>query len=186
MGLREFQSRWAQKAGTALKKAVYPGDFAAIVNEVSPHGNTVVDHTKDLSAHPTEHNSRVEHYNRAISGQAPVVRKTPMTLTGVTAKAVIALPTDKTLTRPDRYIIKPYHETIHPKAGFWQHHPIQGWAEMSNQALWHAADMGHMHQKVHVSEHAMGPGHEKEPAIVIKMEPDVDFAYHLQLSLIHI
>jgi hypothetical protein len=60
-----------------------------------------------------------------------------------------------------------------------------GWAEMTNQALWHAADMGHMHQKVHVSEHDMGPGHEKEPAVVIHMNPDADFVDKIGWSTYH-
>lgn len=182
MGLREFKMRLSERTGTAiemLSKAVHPADFAGILHETDDEGNHVVDHTKDLTAHPPEHNARVEHYNKAISGQMPLLRRTPGSLVGLSAKVLYVLPSAGKLPNADKYIVKPYHEVIHGPARFWQHHLIQGWAEMTNQALWHAADMGDMHQKVHVAEHAMGMGHEKEPAIVIKMEPGVDFSRNL-------
>jgi hypothetical protein len=185
MGLREFQMRLAKHAHVdvgLLRKSLHPDDFTGIINETTPEGHAVVDHLPDLSAHPPSHDARVQHYNQAIADQSPLVRKTPISLTGITAKAVLSLPRADSIPAADRYIIKPYHEVINPKATFWQHHPIQGWAEMSNQALWHAAGMGAMHQKVHVSEHHMGPGREKEPAIVIKMENGADFANHLTPS----
>jgi hypothetical protein len=65
---------------------------------------------------------------------------------------------------------KPYHERVSRVVKGWQKHPHQGWAEMTNQALYHASGIGHLHQKVHVAEHNMGEGHEAEPALVIKMD----------------
>jgi hypothetical protein len=97
-----------------------------------------------------------------------------MSLTGVTSKAVFTLPSADKLPANEKVIVKPYHERLNAKADFWQHHPIQGWAEMTNQSLWHAAGMGHMHQKVHVSEHAMGPFHPQEPGLAIHMHPNAD------------
>src|SRR4029077_17193051 len=44
-------------------------------------------------------------------------------------------------------------------------------SEMTSQSLYHAAGIGHLHQKVHVDEHDMGPGYEKEPALVVHMDP---------------
>lgn len=175
----KFRMRLMEKGGAPLVKALDPQDFSTLLLETNPNGGEVVDHTKELSAHPPHMNPKVEHYRNAISGQAPLMRHAPLTLTGVTAKAVFALPHSGNMSSPDRAIVKPYHEAINPRAKFWQHHPIQGWAEMTNQSLWHAADMGHMHQNVHVSEHSMGPGHEKEPGVVIHMAPDADFVYRM-------
>ncbi len=169
-------------AGVPLSKSLDPEHFKGIVNESDPKGGEVVDHTQELSAHPPAIDPHVQRYRAAIAGNSPVVQRAPVSLHGVTAKTVLALPTADNMTKPSRVIIKPYHEVLNPRAEFWQHHPIQGWAEMTNQALWHAADMGHMHQNVHVSEHAMGPGHEKEPGLVIHMAPDADLGYRMKLS----
>jgi len=179
MDLQNFQKRMAERQLIPLFKAVESGDFTGIVNEISKDGPAVVDHTPDLSAHPPSHNARVDHYRKAISGSMPVMKRTPGGIVGVTSKAVYTLPTADNMASPDKAIVKPYHEQLHPKVKFWQHHPIQGWAEMTNQSLWHAADLGHIHQNVHVSEHPMGPGHDKEPALVIHMEPQTDFVQHL-------
>jgi hypothetical protein len=182
MGLQEFKLRLSERTGIAvqmLSKSVHPADFAGILHETDEKGNHVVDHTKDLTAHPPSSNARVEHYNKAISGQMPLMRRTTSRLVGLSAKVLYLLPAAGKLPDADKYIVKPYHEVIHDRAKFWQHHLIQGWAEMTNQSLWHAAGMGDMHQKVHVAEHAMGMGHEKEPAIVIKMEPGANFSRHL-------
>jgi hypothetical protein len=179
MDLQSFQKRMAERQLAPLAKAVDSEDFTGIIKELSPDGPNAVDHTRDLFAHPPSHNARVEHYRKAISGAMPVMKRTPGSIVGVTSKAIYTLPTADNLTSPDKVIVKPYHEHIHPRVKFWQHHPIQGWAEMTNQSLWHAADMGHMHQSVHVSEHPMGSGHDKEPALVIHMEPQTDFVQHL-------
>lgn len=181
MGLKEFQLRLSERSGlplAALSKAVHPDDFTAILAESAPEGPATVDHVPDLSAHPPSHNARVLQYNDMIAHQTPMSRKVEVNLAGLTAKAMFLVrhPTQHKL---ERYIVKPYHEVIVPMVKFWQHHHIQGWAEMTNQALWHAADMGHMHQQVHVSEHPMGLGHEREPGLVIKMEPTAGFAKRL-------
>jgi hypothetical protein len=68
-------------------------------------------------------------------------------------------------------MIKPYHEKVIARVRQWMQHPHQGWAEMTNQALFNAAGIGHLHQKVHVDEHNMGAGHEKEPALVVHLQP---------------
>jgi hypothetical protein len=68
-------------------------------------------------------------------------------------------------------MVKPYHEHIASWMANWGRHPHQGWAEMTNQALYHAGGIGDLHQKVHVAEHNMSPEHSAEPALVIKMDP---------------
>lgn len=166
---------FSKRLGTPLKKAVHGDDFAGIRNETTPLGEHVVDHTADLEAHPRPHSVAVARYRDAIHQKAPLMRATPHNLTGVSAKALFHLPVADKLPTPTGVLVKPYHEGIHERTKYWMAHPIQGWAEMTNQALWHAADMGHMHQRVHVSEHDMGPGFEKHPALVVHMEPNVRF-----------
>lgn len=171
MGFGNDLKSFMERMGTPLAKAVHPDDFAGILNETDPKGADVVDHLADLEAHPSRHKGQVEHYRKTIAGEAPIIRTTPEKLRGVSAKSVYSLPKAGSLTNPDKVLVKPYHEKLNPRAEYWQKHPIQGWAEMTNQALWHAADVGHLHQKVHVSEHDMGPGFAKHPAVVIHMDP---------------
>lgn len=70
----------------------------------------------------------------------------------------------------EKFMVKPYHEKIGDHTmRKWAKHPHQGWAEMTNQALYHAGGIGHLHQHVFTVEHNMGPGHEKEPALVVHL-----------------
>lgn len=179
MDLEGFKLRLAERVANPLAKSTHADDFKAIVQDTDDAGREAVDHTADLSAHPRSLDDKVKHYRDAISNQSPLLRRTPMPLTGVTSKAVYTLPSADKMPATEKVIVKPYHEKLNPKANFWQHHPIQGWAEMTNQSLWYAADMGHMHQKVHVSEHAMSPLHPKEPGIAIHMDPSAELIRHM-------
>jgi hypothetical protein len=76
-------------------------------------------------------------------------------------------------------MVKPYHESLPSAVNSWQQHLIQGWAEMTNQALFHAAGIGHLHQSVHTDEHNMGAQHEREPGLVIHMAHDTTPVHQL-------
>jgi hypothetical protein len=93
-------------------------------------------------------------------------------LKGITRKLVYAQ-TSAPLLNEDasHYMVKPYHERVSRRLKSWMQYPIQGWAEMANQGLYHAAGIGRLHQKVHIDEHDMGEGHEREPALVVHMQP---------------
>jgi hypothetical protein len=118
---------------------------------------------------------KVEEYRKAIAHGAPVMRTLPGPLQGQTAKMLYKIHSATNLPNGKEVLVKPYHEATNENAKFWMGHPIAGWAEMTNQSLWHAANMGAMHQEVHVSEHDMGPGLDKHPALVIHIEPDTDY-----------
>jgi hypothetical protein len=70
-------------------------------------------------------------------------------------------------------MVKPYHEVMSRYTRHWMHVPIQGWAEMTNQALYHAANIGELHQRVHVQRVAYQKGKEVQhgPSLVIHMAP---------------
>jgi Phosphatidylinositol 3- and 4-kinase len=175
MSLQDFQRRMS----TALVKSTSPDDFSAIRKETDPSGADVVDHTADLKAHPPAMGLKVEAYRKAVGHGSPLMRVTPKALDGVSAKVVYKVHSANNLPNGKMVLVKPYHEKLHPKAKYWQAHPINGWAEMTNQALYHAAGMGDSHQEVHVSEHDMGPGFDKHPAIVVHMDPQADYVEHL-------
>lgn len=69
---------------------------------------------------------------------------------------------------PRHFMVKPYAEA---------EHPLSGWAESSNQALYHAAGIGHLHQQTFTAPHgkpqAIGKGSTLIPAQVIHLEEGV-------------
>ena len=180
-----------------LAKATLPEQFKGIVKASDCRGASTVDHKAQVQAHPPQLAPAVEHYQEQILDSPRVYRKKPAAGNGISSKMVFEtkvdapepskpklvwqgdLFQDKTGGRvnepPSRmagkFMVKPYHEKIVRAVTSWQRFLIQGWAEMTNQALFHAAGIGHLHQAVHVAEHDMGTG-RPEPALVVHMDPD--------------
>jgi len=162
-----------QKSET-LAKSVDPGHFKSIVRATDTAGRDVVDHKGQMDAHPSSIQHFVDNYHTNIVNAPGVVKPHKAKETsrdmGISRKLVYG--TEPIAGEPNntRYMVKPYHEKLLERNIRYQKHPIQGWAEMANQALYHAGGIGHLHQKVHVQEHNMGPGFENEPSLVIKMD----------------
>lgn len=164
--LNEIQKRLASNT---LQKALDAEHFKDIKRALDPSGPGTVDHVPHLTAHPPEMNHEVENYKTKILNSPNKIKKLGKQKdmeNGVSKKVLYeARGTDN---EPQRFMVKPYHEKNGAWSKHWAKHPIQGWAEMTHQGLYHAAGIGHLHQKVHVSEHNMGdPMHEKEPALVV-------------------
>jgi hypothetical protein len=140
-----------------LTKAIKPGDLKPVARyHDGPLGETFVDHSKEFEAHPPEHEAHVGAFRSAvIEHPDPVKRgKTGTRESSNSTGKVVYDVNDHWIgdQREHRFMVKPYHEKIVPKARSWMHFPIQGWAEMTNQALYHAGQIGDLHQKVHVAE----------------------------------
>lgn len=148
---------------TELTKSIDPSELKVIWNATTRDGPNLVDHTPDLSAHPANIHPDVENYRRTVVG-GDAQHKRKMGSGGITKKVMYSTPTTK-------FMVKPYHERVVKRIQSWQKFPIQGWAEMTNQALYHAAGLGHVHQKVHVTEHPMQTPHGtvNEPALVVHL-----------------
>lgn len=161
-------------AGAPLAKSVDPRHFSSLVRASDPAGADLVDHGPDLAAHPPEHEPYVQAYHHQVLRSPKKVSGSSAgsqgLSEGITRKKVFTakVPGEDA---PARYLVKPYHERVISRVKNWMSHPIQGWAEMTHQALYHAAGIGRLHQKVHVTEHDMGPGHESEPALVVHIQP---------------
>ncbi len=172
---KQYQSEFNKFFGTAMKKAIRAEDFKAIRRAVDPKGAVLVDHKPDLEAHPPQHNADVAAYKHAILDSAQPVKRTSAKVaanSNFSRKVVYTVPATHATHGGARYMVKPYHENVPTVLSRWQKHPHQGWAEMTNQALYHAGGIGHLHQNVHTVEHHMGEGHEAEPALVVKMDHD--------------
>jgi len=146
-----------------LEKAQKPEDFKSIVRATSQEGKNFVDDSAEHTAHPPAIASSADSYRTTIQ-QTPQVQKRQVgkASSGITKKVLYQA------EGGPKFMVKPYHEGIVRRISKWQKHPIQGWAEMTNQALYHAAGMGDLHQKVHVSHHDMGTG-TPEPALVVEL-----------------
>lgn len=172
--VQKYRHLAATSGAIALGKAIDHEDFGSLLRATTTHGPGTVDHKPDLEAHPPELNSEVLHYRSEIQGGNTKYKKKRLG-GGITKKAVYESKSKgDEVAAGRRFMVKPYHEGIVKRIQSWQRYPIQGWAEMTHQALYHAAGMGHLHQKVHVSEHEMGGrgfhGKSTHPALVIHME----------------
>jgi hypothetical protein len=165
----------ARAVGDWLSKATRPDEFKAVLKQTDTGaGAALVDHKPDLEAHPAHHQPDVQAYRaHVLDNPSPVRRSGTGASTGgsgIMRKVVYKIP-DHHPTHPgERFMVKPYHTKPIQRIAKWGKLPINGWAEMTNQALYHAGGIGDLHQRVHVSEHNMGPGHEQEPALVVRMD----------------
>lgn len=166
-------SQWLYATGLPLEKALDPNDFKGFRMSVEPKGPGYVDHEQHLREHPPVHALAVQAYREYVLGNgAPVKRERSHGLGGVTRKLVYSTLDHANGDRATaRYMVKPYHQKVQRGSRGIQRYPIQGWAEMASQALYHAGGIGHLHQNVHVSQHDMGENLHNEPALVIRLEP---------------
>jgi ADP-ribose pyrophosphatase YjhB (NUDIX family)/GNAT superfamily N-acetyltransferase len=176
-GFQKFEVSLNNFLGTSLKKAIRPEDYRGIRSALDASGADLVDHKPDLAAHPPQNNADVAAYKQTIVDSANPVKRTAASVAtnaNISRKVVYQVPATHPTHGGARYMVKPYHERISTRLKGWSKHPHQGWAEMTNQALYHAGGIGHLHQNVHTAEHHMGEDHEAEPALVVKMDPTVE------------
>lgn len=115
-----------------------------LANSSEARGRTVVSDAGEQGADPASDAHQALH--QVIHGSEEGVgrffgegsRKASGTPGGIQAKAVVE-------AGGHRFLLKPYHSRT-----LSEDSPISGWAEMTNQALYHAAGLGHLHQDVHV------------------------------------
>lgn len=175
----------------SLAKAVDPKDMASIINASDPAGAALVDHVPHLTSHPAAIQPEVDAYRAHVLNSPEKVKKVRKAGSGIsegiTKKVLYDVPVAGSVSgMQKRYLVKPYHERIVSRVSKWMQHPHQGWAEMANQALYHAGGIGNLHQHVHVSEHdfmdpksvpeGYRPGvhnfNPKEPALVVHLAPE--------------
>ena len=158
------------------KMAVIPEDHVNILKGTDQAGKDVVDHKPDLTAHPNQHSAVVEGYRQHVLDSPDPVKIKGKKVPGssnYSKKVIYKIPKEVLGVGGESFMVKPYHEEVgQAKMKKWTKHLHQGWSEMTSQALYHAAGIGHLHQNVHVSEHNMGPGHEAEPALVVHISPE--------------
>jgi hypothetical protein len=149
------------KSEEPLVKAVDPKDMASIAKASDPAGAALVDHVPHLTGHPAAIQPEVDAYRAHVLQSPGVVKPVRKSSSGISAGITRKVLYDAPVAGKadlQRFMVKPYHERITKVVSKWMKHPHQGWAEMANQALYHAGGIGHLHQHVHVSEHDFGAG----------------------------
>jgi GNAT superfamily N-acetyltransferase len=174
-------------AGLPLEKmAIDPDHLKSVARYHDPKGADMVDHKPDLEAHPLQHQDEVSLFRTRVIDSPEVVKRGK---TGTressnsTGKSVYDVTDDQGGSH--RFMVKPYHEKIVPRMRGWMHpHPTQGWAEMTNQALYHAAGIGDLHQHVHVAEVPLTPKRQKRPWTPEERERLIndEISYHSSFS----
>jgi hypothetical protein len=145
-----------------LAKAIHERYFGDIDAGTDEGAADMVDHSHHLFENPPEHQPLVDEYHDDIHGPAEV-HPDMNRIGGMSPKLVVKSTNHK-------WMLKPYHEALDEGAYSYCHVPIMGWSEMASQALYHAGGIGHLHQKVHVTEHETEP-RKKSPMVVIHLDP---------------
>ena len=83
---------------------------------------------------------------------------------GISTKAMVNTP-------KQNYLLKHYNEEQRGN----------GWNELTNQALFYAAGIGHLHQSVHIAHHDVGDG-KLEPFVGIALSPGHKTGWELTLE----
>jgi ADP-ribose pyrophosphatase YjhB (NUDIX family)/GNAT superfamily N-acetyltransferase len=126
--------------GIGEKSLSFPGSA-----DTSTHA-AAVDHAALKSAHPPAVEARRQHFETVLNAPGQVHNEEHgFKLEGIEKKALYS-------HGEHRYMLK---GVSHPSGNeAWG--PSQAWNELSSQALYHAAGIGHLHQGVHLTD-ARGP-----------------------------
>lgn len=165
------------KAESLEKMAVLPKDLRILVRGTDlPSGEATVDHTGHLSNIPDAVRPSVDLYESGIKADPKsskisakdfgggISRKSVFKVGGSRTKPSKTIPS--IAPQDEKFMLKPYHEKIDRRLRGWAQAHMQGWAEMANQALYHAGGIGDLHQKVFVAEHEMEDG-KKVPFLAV-------------------
>ena len=146
-----------------LAKAIDPKHVGHITQHTDQRGPVTVDHDQEHTWTPPAYQGRQKMLQDAINHH-DMIQSTPIGLgeQGIMPKGIVN-------HGGHRWILKNYHDA---QRDVTPQHPIAGWAERTTQALYHAGDIGHLHQEVHHVTAKDQDGHE-HPMVAIRVEPGV-------------
>jgi hypothetical protein len=165
------------KSESLEKMAVLPKDLKILVRGTDlPNGEATVDHTGHLSDVPDAIRPSAELYEAGVNADPKSSKVSAKDFGGgISRKSVFKVGGNRTkpsrtipsiAPQDERFMLKPYHEKIDRRLRTWARAHMQGWAEMTNQALYHAGGIGDLHQKVFVAEHETKDG-KKVPFLAV-------------------
>jgi hypothetical protein len=155
-GLKEKLGQLHKSLGNASFLHDQHTQFSA---DPSMHANTSGVHERLMKAHPATVNPGVRHFEISINNNKIPVKpfKEQKDLEGLQPKALYK-------HNGKGYLVKAAHENSTS---------LGAWNEMTSQSLYHAGNIGHLHQKVHATVGKTGLNRsEPAHALAIHMEPD--------------
>lgn len=159
-----------------LLKAVDIAHHSEVLDAQSGSGESFVDYKQHLNSFPPEHFEHVNNYRTHILDTPDVKIPSYGGKDEATKKLVYEVDSGGSEADGQRYMAKPYYEKNTGSLKRWNPWPLGGWAEIANQALYHAGELGEFHQKVHVAEHHLR-GERTTPMVIIHLEPGVKDIY---------
>lgn len=147
---------WRERAGhtpaNALAKKMSDAVHKTILSHAESDHPMEGSHIGFLGAHPPSAQEGFDHFEKHVAQSPSEVKPIMGRFAGIEPKAVFKVGADH------HFMLKGYHAPSEQSSG---------WNEMTSQAAYHAAGIGHLHQKVHLTLH----GHERAPGVVIHMAP---------------
>jgi hypothetical protein len=163
---------WATGLGVGLAKAVPAPEVDAMHGKTHPHDPQAppTDHHAEPSWERKQHRAVFDDLRASLAHPDNTVEDRSEGVTGVSPKVVMK-------GAQHSFLLKPYHED-HRQYG--TRHPKLGWSEMTNQALYHAAGIGRLHQKVSVvfARGSAGP----VPMLAVHLDPEADHEQSFRVS----
>jgi len=153
-----------------LEKAIDDKAWNRIVkghNKAVEAGSSVVDDVGHLNYFNSSHKD----YKKKVLDHpeiAPADKHNPDL--GVSPKLIHTIPSNND-DHDTKYMAKPYHAPVERWAAKWSKHPIKGWASLTTNKLFHAADMGDL------VEELGGHIHKGVPLVVSKFNPEAQDTY---------
>lgn len=145
-----------------LKKSIDVEGLEPARRRNRPIAQEYFDADKQFELIPETVKPHADKYNAEIRDSATLFTPGQIPgIEGVSPKVIVKAP-------GQNYMLKHYNEGLNPNLSVA--FPGFGWTELTNQALFHAAGIGHLHQRVHAAHHNVGEG-KSEPFAVIHMAP---------------
>lgn len=146
----------------AKNKPVIKDPFHQLIAQQDLGGRAVVDHTHQFIEPPESVRPDTDHYyNTVLQGRSQKIANQGNP--GASPKVCVSTE-DGT-----RYMVKPYHEGIHPRTAPYMRYPTQGWSELATQALYHAGGIGHLCSRSQVAVHA-DSHHRLQPLLATRLD----------------
>ncbi len=154
-----------------LEKAIDDKAWNRIVkghNKAVEAGSSIVDDIGHLNYFNSSHK---DYKNKVLDHPeiAPADKHDPSL--GVSPKLIHTIPSNND-DHDIKYMAKPYHAPVEKWASKWAKHPIKGWASLSTNKLFHAADMGDLVEEIG------GHMHNGVPLVVSKFNPEAEGTYN--------
>lgn len=147
--------------GSTLQKKMEESEFLSNHADMKMPGL----HEKLMDKHPASMQPEVEHFENNVNNSTAPSKPLKHSLGGLDAKAVYGHADKKYLVKPSVFRVSDDDSDFMGQLST----PLSAWNELTSQAMYHAGNIGHLHQKVHatVAKNVFPDAH----GMVVHLEP---------------